>query len=160
MDEIEEGIHIAKRSDMYSMHPDFDPADDYGFVVCLCDKPVNCIDYHIPLIDGVNKHSDFVEAVDTVLEGFESDSEVVVFCNAGQSRSASILSTALAVKYSERFETAADRVREAHDPTSIREPLREHAKEYLGYGDLAKYLDESIFDRDIDVIMGSSDTSN
>lgn len=148
MNEVEDGIHISKRSDLYSMNPDFDPATEYEYVVCLCDKTVNGIDFHIPLVDGVNVHSDFVEAVEVVLNGFEVEGDVVVFCQAGQSRSAAVLSTALAVKHDESFDEGVSRVAEAHDPTSIREPLCEHAKEYLGTGDLRSYLKQSVFEKD------------
>lgn len=164
MDEVRDNIYIAKKADMQSLNPAITPADEYDVVIGLADDPVDGMEHHVPLIDGVNVHHEFVEAVETVISAIqqrESDDEsVVVFCNAGQSRSACVLATALASVYETGLDEQIDAVESAHDPTSIREPLREHAKEYLGTGDLAKYLDESVFDRDVDVIFADTDTNS
>lgn len=60
---------------------------------------------HHPLRDGENDFADFAAAVETVREGLRSDDSMLVHCQAGASRSVTVLATALAAENETHFDS-------------------------------------------------------
>jgi len=61
---------------------------------------------HYPLVDGDNDPEDFAEAVQIVRDILQSDKTVLVHCQAGASRSVTVLATAIAAENDIRFQDA------------------------------------------------------
>jgi len=64
---------------------------------------------HIPLKDGSrhggNKQQEFANAVNTVRNAIQNNENVFVHCAIGQSRSVSVLSTAIAAENNQQYDT-------------------------------------------------------
>lgn len=60
---------------------------------------------HHPLRDGENDFEDFADAVDAVRDALQSDDSVLVHCQAGASRSVTVLATALAAENETEFDS-------------------------------------------------------
>lgn len=60
--------------------------------------------YHYPLIDGDNEYSVFAEAVDMARKLLRDDGTLLVHCQAGASRSVTVLATALAAEEERSFQ--------------------------------------------------------
>lgn len=88
---------------------------------------------YVPLYDGPRTdYEDFAEAVDTLLELIEKDGDVLVHCQAGVSRSATVLITALAEIDGIGFDEAYPIVKNARPQIAPHTALRELAYDYLG----------------------------
>lgn len=85
---------------------------DPWVVVNLSPREYENDDYYIPLNDGAydggNTQQEFAEAVNAVRKHLESDDQVFVHCAVGQSRSISVLATALAAEHGETYENMRD----------------------------------------------------
>lgn len=101
------------------------PSDDVG--------PHEHTTDHIPLYDGPQTgYEDFERAVETTIEAIESDDErVLVHCQAGVSRSSTVLITALAVIDDVRFDETYNEVRDAKPTIAPHPALREFALDFL-----------------------------
>lgn len=93
-------------------------------------------DYHIPLNDGAydggNSPQDFAEAVNAVREHIQSSEQVFVHCAVGQSRSVSVLATAIAAEDNREFDAVRDELMDIRG--SFTEPansLQSKARTYL-----------------------------
>jgi len=68
------------------------------------------------MVDGPrNEYEVFVEAVERLLELFESGNTVFAHCNAGMSRSPTVSAAAIALHESMEFESALDKIRESRN---------------------------------------------
>lgn len=93
-------------------------------------------DHHVPLNDGAydggNSQQQFAEAVNVVRNQIGKNNLVFVHCAAGQSRSVSVLSTAIAAEQDEDYETIQKELMNIRGTSS--EPansLQNKAKTYL-----------------------------
>lgn len=59
---------------------------------------------HYPLVDGANDPEDFAEAVQLVRDTLQTDKTMLVHCQAGASRSVTVLATALAAENDTLFQ--------------------------------------------------------
>lgn len=105
-------------------------------IINVSDTDVGFTDYHIPLNDGVydggNTQQEFAEAVNVVRENLQENVNIFVHCAVGQSRSISVLATALAAEENEEFETKKDELMTIRN--SFTEPsksLQTKARKYL-----------------------------
>lgn len=93
-------------------------------------------DYFIPLndgeLDGGNTQLQFADAVNTVRTEMENENKVFVYCGMGQSRSVSVIATAIAAEEGTTFNEVLNKLLEARK-TSIApaESLQEKSKIYL-----------------------------
>lgn len=88
---------------------------------------------HFPLRDGKNPQEAFNRAVQAAVKMIEThDGDVLIHCQAGVSRSATVLITALAYIDGVRFSEARDEVWEARPSISPHPELRELALNFLG----------------------------
>lgn len=93
-------------------------------------------DVHIPLNDGAydggNSQQQFADAVNAVRQALQSEENVFVHCAVGQSRSVSVLATALAAETKHDYETVQSELMELRG--SFTEPapsLQSKAQKYL-----------------------------
>lgn len=93
-------------------------------------------DVHIPLNDGAydggNSQQQFADAVNAVRQALQSNEKVFVHCAVGQSRSVSVLSTALAAESGLAYEEIQSELMELRG--SFTEPaksLQSKASKYL-----------------------------
>lgn len=93
-------------------------------------------DHHIPLNDGAydggNSQQQFAEAVNTIRKHIQQDDHIFVHCAAGQSRTVSTLSTAIAAETDQDYETVQEDLMNIRG--SFTEPansLQNKAKTYL-----------------------------
>lgn len=88
--------------------------------------------HHCPLIDGPdNEWASFKRAVDTARTLYRSNESVLIHCNAGISRSSTLIATTLAVEDDRPFREALAAVQEARPHAMPHPALHELAVVYL-----------------------------
>lgn len=88
--------------------------------------------HHCPLIDGPdNEWLSFERAVDTARTLYRSNEPVLIHCNAGISRSSTLIATTLAVEEDRRFREALATVQKARPHAMPHPALHELAVIYL-----------------------------
>jgi predicted protein tyrosine phosphatase len=111
-------------------------ADDW-VVINVSNRSFEDDDYHVPLNDGAfdnggNSQEEFAEAVNVVRERIQEEEPVFVYCAHGESRSVSVLATAIAAEQEMDFERARDELMDIrgseYEPASS---LQKKAKAYL-----------------------------
>lgn len=94
-------------------------------------------EYHFPLNDGAfdsggNSQQEFAEVVNLVREHIQNNERIFIHCAAGESRSVSVLSTALAAEHKREFDSVRDELmkirRSDYEPA---ESLQKKARTYL-----------------------------
>lgn len=85
----------------------------------------------IPLRDGKGKQESFNAAVHNVIREHNSDRTVMVNCAAGVSRSAAVLSTALASNKGIKLQEALNKIREERPIVNPNQEVIQHGKNFL-----------------------------
>lgn len=84
------------------------PDKESEYTIINLSKSSQRENHHIPLNDGAydggNSQQQFAEAVNIIRKQIQQNNPVFVHCAAGQSRSVSVLSTAIAAEYDEDYE--------------------------------------------------------
>ena len=108
----------------------------FEFVLSATSEPFPTTTHHRPLRDGPgNTWKAFERAVDTTRELFTRDGSVLVHCNAGISRSATLLATAIAAEEGRQLRDALDVVQRARPLATPHPALHRSAVVYLAaYG--------------------------
>jgi len=106
------------------------------YIINVSKRLLDSSDEHIPLNDGIydggNSQEKFAKAVNSVRKKIDSNENVFVHCAVGQSRSVTILATAIAAETDISFENVRDELINIRGITT--EPassLQSKAKVYL-----------------------------
>jgi atypical dual specificity phosphatase len=102
------------------------------YVVSLNRTPTEVTtDYH-PLKDAhVNDQQQFTKAVHVVRDRIQRDGEVIVNCQAGISRSSTVIATAIAAEDELSFETAVEEIKHTRKRADPHPKLQLNAQAYL-----------------------------
>ena len=108
----------------------------FDFVCSATSEPFPTTTHHCPLQDGPgNTWKTFERAVDTTRELSTRDGSLLVHCNAGISRSATLLATAIAAEEDRQLRDALDIVQQARPLATLHPALHRSAVVYLAaYG--------------------------
>jgi len=87
--------------------------------------------HYIPLQDGENEQTEFNTAVRKMINLIRHNRPVLVHCNMGVSRSATILATALSRIESISFDKALQEIEQHKPNVNPSQELRVHAQNYL-----------------------------
>lgn len=126
--------HVITLSRDPDERDDTDLIDGYG--------PHEYTTQHVPLIDGENEMVQFENAVGVTIKAINHDGDVLVHCQAGISRSAAVLITALAYLDDSRFNEVYNEVRDARPAIAPDIELRKLALDFLDE-DISPYKDQS-----------------
>ncbi|WP_246986156.1 protein-tyrosine phosphatase family protein [Halorientalis marina] len=108
-----------------------EPAD-FATVVTLSRRREPLTTHHHPLDDGANNRpAEFDAAVDTTRALVRADGGLLVHCAAGISRSATVLSTAIAAEEARAFAEGLTVVQRHRERACPHPALREQARRYL-----------------------------
>jgi len=131
MDKVKSGVYIGDIQDGRTV----DEAEWDITVITLCsvlDESHSLTEKnYIPLKDGENSNEKFANAIQLTTSKIRTETPVLVHCNMGVSRSATILATAISVIYGKSFESALNDIRDVRPNINPKPELREQAVNYL-----------------------------
>ena len=129
MKKVREGVYIG---DIQDGQRNVDNAELTILTVCPVFENHKLKDTHyIPLQDGENEQEKFDTAVEKMMNLIHHNRPVLVHCNMGVSRSATILATALSSIENISFDKTLQEI-EQHKPNiNPSRELRVHARNYL-----------------------------
>jgi len=131
MDKIESGVYIGDIQDGKTVNK----SERDIAVITLCrvldESDSLTEENYIPLNDGENSNEKFEKAVQLTISKMQTETPVLVHCNMGISRSATILATAISVIYGKSFESALGNIRDVRPNVNPKPELREQAVKYL-----------------------------
>ena len=131
MDEVKSGVYIGDIQDGRTV----DEAEWDITVITLCsvlDESHSLTEKsYIPLNDGENSNEKFNKAIQLTISKIQTETPVLVHCNMGVSRSATILATAISVVYGKSFESSLNDIRDVRPNVNPKPELREQALTYL-----------------------------
>jgi protein-tyrosine phosphatase len=105
---------------------------EFQYVLSATDDEQPLTTHHHPLDDGPNNDwAPFAAAVDTARRLYRREESVLIHCNAGISRSSTLVATTLAAEEHQRFDDALDVVHDARPHALPHPALHESAIVYL-----------------------------
>lgn len=105
---------------------------EFRYVLSATGEPRPATTHHRPLVDGPgNDWAAFARAVDTTRDLLRRDGSLLVHCNAGISRSSTLLAAALAAEEDRRFHDALAVVQDARPHALPHPALHRQAVVYL-----------------------------
>lgn len=110
-------------------------SDEFDSVITVAEPELPTTTAYYPLVDGDNEQSEFNNAVDAVRDALQDGDRVLVHCTLGISRSAGVLSAALAAERDLRYDEALNMIRSVRPSANPAHELTKLAKAYLGETD-------------------------
>lgn len=133
MEEVIDGVWIGDLHDgLFNM----EEVAEFDRVISLCTCAEQYRDEittdYCPIEDGACDYGEFATAVDLTVDAIENDETVFVHCASGISRSAAVLSTALAATgKADDFEHGLELVKDARSHVNPLSPLKDRGRYYL-----------------------------
>lgn len=126
MNEIRDGVYLGNIRDAMEYE------EDVEIVFSVTDYEPPQADIHIGLIDGrENKQTQMDEAIEKAVELLESSRTILVHCNAGASRSVTVLAAALAVHEGAYLEDTLYEIEQERTSANPNPHLKEQAYESI-----------------------------
>jgi protein-tyrosine phosphatase len=122
---IKDGLWVGDIQDARNLERDFDRV----FTLSK-EETENTTDYY-PLVDGENDHNDYENAVYGVFDAYALGYRCFVHCDAGVSRSPSVIAAAIALDEEKSYEKALIDVRSTYKIANPNRFLNEHGENVI-----------------------------